>query len=237
MKKPIQISIPIPCHEKWADMVPADKGRFCAACQKTVIDFRRMSDREIAEAFSQNNSLCGRFRSDQLNRDLVVQKEKNQFWAAASAAVISFLTLGNHEAVAQEPVSTEQNPTQNENLQITIPETLIIKGVVNDETGPLPGATIKNLVSQKETFSDIDGEFKIEAGIGDTIEISYTGYKSSNILIKDGSLLTINMLEPNDLIIVVDGTAYFGHTPSCIENTQNRTLLGRIFHSIGNWFR
>ena len=89
----IQISIPNPCHEDWNKMTPVDKGRFCDSCQKNVIDFSRSSDREIAEAVKKNKNLCGRFRSNQVGRDLFIPKEKNRFWTAASAAVMSFISL------------------------------------------------------------------------------------------------------------------------------------------------
>jgi hypothetical protein len=76
MKK-IQISIPTPCHEDWNAMTPETKGRFCASCQKTVIDFSTMSDRQLAEFFKKPaGSLCGRFHTDQLNRQIQVPKKR-----------------------------------------------------------------------------------------------------------------------------------------------------------------
>ena len=48
MKK-FELSIPKPCHENWNEMSPEDKGRFCGACQKTVVDFTNMSDRQVAQ--------------------------------------------------------------------------------------------------------------------------------------------------------------------------------------------
>lgn len=74
MKK-ISISIPNPCHENWNEMTPKDQGRFCGSCQKTVVDFSQMSDRQIAEFFRKPaGSTCGRFHSDQLGREMVVPK-------------------------------------------------------------------------------------------------------------------------------------------------------------------
>lgn len=76
MKK-LQLSIPEPCHEDWDAMMPDDKGRFCASCQKTVVDFSNMSDRQLAEFFKKPaGSTCGRFHQDQLNRDLVLPKKR-----------------------------------------------------------------------------------------------------------------------------------------------------------------
>lgn len=53
----LQISIPKPCHEKWSEMIPEEKGRFCAMCQKTVYDFTKSSDREIINTYNSNKNL------------------------------------------------------------------------------------------------------------------------------------------------------------------------------------
>lgn len=76
MKK-FAIRIPTPCHEDWNDMTPQGKGRFCASCQKTVIDFSVMSDRQIAEFFKKPAGLlCGRFHQDQLEREIQVPRKR-----------------------------------------------------------------------------------------------------------------------------------------------------------------
>jgi hypothetical protein len=78
MAKKLQLQIPIPCHENWENMTPGDKGRFCSSCQKKVIDFSNMSDREIALFFkkSSTRSVCGRFIEEQLNRDIEIPRKR-----------------------------------------------------------------------------------------------------------------------------------------------------------------
>ena len=41
-KKQLTLSIPTPCTEDWNNMTPDKNGKFCAACQKTVVDFSRV---------------------------------------------------------------------------------------------------------------------------------------------------------------------------------------------------
>ncbi|KAF2515803.1 hypothetical protein E0W68_12685 [Flavobacterium salilacus subsp. salilacus] len=65
-----KISVPKPCHEDWNTMTPDDKGRFCANCSKTVIDFSEMTDVEIKSYLivQKGKSVCGHFRTSQLQR-------------------------------------------------------------------------------------------------------------------------------------------------------------------------
>jgi hypothetical protein len=76
MKK-INLSIPSPCHEDWHKMTQAEKGRFCGSCQKTVIDFSNMSDRQLAEFFKKPvGNTCGRFHQDQLERAIIIPRKR-----------------------------------------------------------------------------------------------------------------------------------------------------------------
>lgn len=201
MKKAIQISIPSPCHENWDAMTTADKGRFCASCQKTVIDFSKASDREIAAAYKKDANACGRFRIDQLNRDLVVPKEKNSLWIAASAAVISFLGLGTHAVSAQTPSEKATTHTVSPDHNQTVPKTSDpkkVKGKVTDEQGlPLEGVKIRNKNTGKIVTTDKNGKYVITASIGDLLETQMDGYLGQSIVF-DGKMeaIILKKIEP-----------------------------------------
>jgi hypothetical protein len=79
-----RIIIPEPCHEDWNKMAPTDKGRHCAACRKTVIDFSSWSLENIAAYLRKHSSLsiCGRFRNQQLNVAIPYSPEQ---WVAQVA--------------------------------------------------------------------------------------------------------------------------------------------------------
>lgn len=71
MPRPVQMRIPVPCHEDWNRMEPNEKGRHCLSCQKTVVDFTIMSDAEIVQYMKEaKGNVCGRLRAGQMNRDL-----------------------------------------------------------------------------------------------------------------------------------------------------------------------
>ncbi len=69
MKTQFNISIPKPCHEGWSKMTPNEKGKFCNACAKTVIDFTKKSVIEIQEFLIENRhqKVCGYFYKTQLD--------------------------------------------------------------------------------------------------------------------------------------------------------------------------
>lgn len=76
MKK-ISLSVPKPCHENWDAMTPENKGKFCGSCQKTVLDFSTMNDRQLAEFFKKPAaSVCGRFHPDQLERNIDIPRKR-----------------------------------------------------------------------------------------------------------------------------------------------------------------
>ena len=231
MSTKINISIPQPCHENWEGMTTIDKGKFCASCQKKVFDFTRASDREIVTAYEQNQNLCGRFLNTQLHRDLTKQKEKSSVWIAAATAFISFISIGSHNAIAQEqPVKTEQTDQRMlGKFLITKPAEIKVSGTVSDKTGPLPGASIYIKGTEVNVSSDFDGNFTIKAKKNDILVVTFMGYDSKEIEILDEKKLNITLKEGGVMlgeVVTVGGI-----------RAKKRTFFGRIFYAIGNWFR
>ena len=214
-------------------MTPVEKGRFCASCQKKVFDFTHSSDREIAIAFKQNEELCGRFLNTQLNRELVVPKEKSSIWMAASAAVISFLGLNPDTVTAQE-IKTEQ--TENIIEVPIIGDTIIVKpkhrisGTITDGEGhALEGVSITIENKTLCSLTNTEGKFSFEAEDGDQINI-YSFPETSISINRDSQWpetikVKIWMAKESTMQGLI-ATIY-----------KRRTFFGRIFHSIGNIFR
>lgn len=221
----IKISIPTPCHENWQDMTPADKGRFCDACQKNVIDFTHASDREIASALK-NGTACGRFRSNQLERTLIIPNEKNKIWMAAGASAVTLLTIGNHTLSAQTPVITEQTDNKTDDIKPSASNgKRIVKGIISDDYAPIPGVII--MIKGKpetEVTSDIDGKYEIEVANGETLACSYISMEDIFVVINDKD-------DNYDVKLSQNEAVYVGGI------TVHRTFFGRIFHAIGNIFR
>lgn len=64
-----KINIPDPCSEDWDRMSPLENGRFCAVCNKCVIDFTQKAPSEIRQILAErkNEKTCGRFYTVQLD--------------------------------------------------------------------------------------------------------------------------------------------------------------------------
>ena len=151
MSRKVNISIPKPCHENWEAMTPEDKGRFCSVCTKTVFDFTKASDKEIIEQLNKDATTCGRLYNNQLNRNLIVSKQKSSYWLIATATIIGFLGLGNEVAYSQVKQDTIQTEPKEDLIlgKVYIPQKRIITGVVCDELGPVAGANVVVKILEK----------------------------------------------------------------------------------------
>lgn len=74
------IRIPEPCNEDWNKMNPDEKGRFCASCATSVVDFSKMSDEELKQFLINNKGqkTCGHFKQSQLNRPIRIKVDLQQ---------------------------------------------------------------------------------------------------------------------------------------------------------------
>jgi TonB-linked SusC/RagA family outer membrane protein len=72
-----------------------------------------------------------------------------------------------------------------------------ISGTVNDENGvPLPGATVVVEGTSNGVSTDFDGNYSINASMGETLVFSFVGYSSQSVIV--GSSATINIMLDSD---------------------------------------
>ena len=196
MMNKIKISIPEPCHENWHEMSPTEKGKFCSSCQKNVVDFTKSSDREIILAYNKEDKLCGRFRISQLDREMIIPKEKKSIWILAAASLIAFLGLGNQTAKAQGKIKIEQTDKKQLSDSVSVKSNGKNKysGIIYDEkNNPLPGAFVSIKNTKNGVQTDIDGKFSIEANKHDVLKVLFVGYKEVEVTLKKNLNLTITM--------------------------------------------
>ncbi|MDR2236137.1 MAG: hypothetical protein LBE92_08435 [Chryseobacterium sp.] len=102
----MKITIPKPCHENWDHMITDEKGKLCSVCSKMVYDFTDFSDEELLNRFESTENGCGRFREDQLDRNLSFSVTKK--------LALGLLTVGGMltSLPAQEAKSAEIKPSE-----------------------------------------------------------------------------------------------------------------------------
>lgn len=231
-KNQITLSIPEPCNENWLAMSPVEKGRFCASCQKKVIDFTHSSDREIATEVNKNQNLCGRFSITQLDRTLVIPKEKSPIWMATTSAIISFLGMGTNEMHSQIKGNVTVEQTDTKILGGPIPTAIretIISGTVSDKSGPLPGANVIIKGTTNGVQTDLDGKFTIKVKAGDVLVFSFIGLEDKEVNATNATQMSVIMNNSN---VMLEGMVIVGGITA-----KKRSFVGRTFRSIKNWFR
>jgi hypothetical protein len=183
-----KISIPAPCHEDLASMTPTEKGRFCMACQKDVIDFTRLTDKEVQATVMNNPGGCGIFLNSQLERELHIAKEKRK-WMPAAAIAAGLLSL-SAPAVAQDnnnvPAQEQNEPVENiVNPPVTALRPYKLTGVVNDNYGkPLKKVTVIT-ASGKKVNTNSKGEFSIKVFPGEKVSFYYEDDLETEVLARE----------------------------------------------------
>ncbi|HYF30642.1 MAG TPA: carboxypeptidase-like regulatory domain-containing protein [Chitinophagaceae bacterium] len=244
MKQPLHLRIPTPCHEDWAAMKPADKGRFCLSCQKTVVDFSSMTDRQLLDYFSNyTGNTCGRFHPEQLNRDITAGVQKPTSWykyvlsffvpallVANKSMAQGFLLRDTCHPKAQQPVKCKVNDAAPEARQQQPELTPYkIEGRLEGEEGtPVPFATVMIKGTKQGVTADMNGKFQIRLlkGKPTTLVVSCVGYQEKEVYLDT----THNAASPV-IVILVERTVMDNYG---VLVTVPKKPKQTIFHKFGN---
>jgi hypothetical protein len=167
----LRIQIAEPCHENWDKMLEEERGKFCLSCQKTVVDFSRMTNEEIINYFEQNagKSICGRIAKHQHNTPISNYRKIVTPWFNKYAAGL-FMALGFYHPSKGQTIELKpehhmmkgqiavKNPT------ISSDKKLQINGrVLDSETNRgVKGAEITVAGSEIVATTDKNGNYSIE---------------------------------------------------------------------------
>ena len=164
MKPKRSIHIPEPCHEDWNEMTPKEKGRFCQACDKVVVDFRKKTKSEILDIIDKAaGNTCGRFYSHQLDSVEGRKTMLPKLSLAASMAGLAF--MAPQVAQAQGEPYVQSNHQYNwEDTQTYIDKDIKkpkIRGKIVYDNVPMQARIVlsQNGKKLKETTSDKDGSY------------------------------------------------------------------------------
>lgn len=221
MKK-IQLSVPKPCHEQWQHMTPKEQGRFCAACQKTVVDFTSMSEAALIRFFEKaTGNVCGRFQPQQLERALVKPRMPLPFMRYFFQITLPAL-LVSLKATAQEKLTGKVAVCQNSVQGDTVMQVESFKptpvalasGKVTDEAGiGIAGAALFLHNSVRAISCDRNGVFDIydTTFFQKPIRVEAIGYAPQITQLKKGedTIITLSPALQGTLGMVVVGSVTY----------------------------
>lgn len=165
------LNIQNPCDEKWNEMQPHDRGKFCMQCSKEVIDFTKLNNTEIVQVIEESKGrICGRISLSQLDRPIKIQSKKNR--SKLYKALTAIFLIGSTGSVFATPLpstTNNLNVSKNEsnykriNLKQIKKDSLkdIIKGQVLTELGEPLEASIYVKELDLILESDLEGNFQI----------------------------------------------------------------------------
>ncbi|MFI2741217.1 SusC/RagA family TonB-linked outer membrane protein [Zhouia sp. PK063] len=89
-------------------------------------------------------------------------------------------------------------------VQLIFAQAKTITGKVSDENNlPLPGASVAIKGTTTGTTTDFDGNFSIEAQVGQTLIFSYVGYAQQSVVVSNENTINLSLKPDNQLEEVV----------------------------------
>ncbi|GGW45888.1 TonB-dependent receptor [Arenibacter certesii] len=159
---------------------------------------------------------------------------------------IVFKVVGKQIVLKPDPSkrNTPQIPN-NSKTEIELPQKTISGTVTDEENIPLSGASIVIKGSTTGVAADFDGNFNIQASMGDILVVSYIGYNLKEITVTDQTEFTVVLTASNELeevVVVGYGTtkrvnlsgAVGGVDSKILENRPVSNVAAALQGSIGN---
>lgn len=115
-------------------------------------------------------------------------------------------------------------------------QTVRIKGVVNDATGPVIGANVVVKGTTNGVITGIDGDFTLDVHPGDILQISYIGYKTQEIEVKNQREFSILLKEDSevleDVVVVGYGTQKKANLTGSVAQVDSKALESRPIQNL-----
>jgi hypothetical protein len=170
MERKLQIRIPQPCHERWEAMSLAERGRFCGACNKTVVDLTGLTHVEVLAYLARaGQGVCGRFSPEQLGRGMEMRAASRGRWWWRWLVAGLLLSFG--EARGQQRVKPTVSMISPGGLvAVTAPPASVKALPVTDSVKVLPEVVVLGYGGRR-SCSDLTGAVMVvpAKSLGDTI--------------------------------------------------------------------
>jgi Ca-activated chloride channel family protein len=103
-----------------------------------------------------------------------------------------------------------------------------ITGVVSDNLGPLPGATVLVKETSRGTQTDFDGKYSIKAKEGETLVFSFIGMKTKEVKINKSNIINVKLEDEgttlNEIVVSAYGTQKKEEIVGAIQVIKNSNL-------------
>ncbi len=250
MKKEIYLHVPQPCHEDWEQMTQVQQGRFCNSCAKQVVDFSKMSDKQILEVLSKAaGKTCGRFSSDQLERPVIneIPSTLKPYKFFLSAFIPAFLFANGNDLKAQVKgkVATYTAPSSHQIMGKLLPSIKSVKitGQIKDERGePMAGASIMIKGTAKGVAADETGTFSIDYPEGYnhvTLRITLVGFAAKEIKVRKDNIKPLKIIFTNKdalsqgEVVIVGGLVSYEEDNDELYEVPKIEYKGRVINEMG----
>ena len=205
------------CNQVWDDMSKTEKGRLCEKCAHTIIDFRDLNDKEVAEKhmFS-TEKVCGLYTKGQLKAPKTVSlKTKRNKFNSIAAGVLAMLSTNVVAQTKTNPVKVEQVNTdgvidynfKNNSVEIDndkVDSLFTIVGIVLDENNePLPFSRVYIKGLKIGCVSDVEGRYSLSFSpsnfFNDSLIVvcQYIGYATEEVHFKTSNFSESKMIIRN----------------------------------------
>ncbi len=138
-------------------------------------------------------------------------------------SLLSFLVLFL-PVFSRGDTNFERNNFSNEKIDATI------TGNVSDANSgePLIGVNILIKGTSRGTITDFDGNFSIEANEGETLVLSYTGYKDLEVAVANQTVFNLRLSEDisqlDEVVVIGYGTQKKSHLTGSVSKVTNEKL-------------
>lgn len=107
-----------------------------------------------------------------------------------------------------------------------------VEGIVKDTSGePVIGATVMEKGTNNGTITDFDGKFTLQVTEGASLEISYIGFKTQQLIASSGQILPITLKEDtevlDEVVVVGYGIQKKSDLTGSVSNVKSEKLLER----------
>ena len=112
--------------------------------------------------------------------------------------------------------------------------TVTVKGTITDDKGePLPGASVMVKGTTVGTVTDIDGKYSIQAKPGQTLVISYIGFKDQEKVVGTSSVVNVALADDStlldDVVVVGYGSIKRANLTGAVDAVDSKIFENKAF--------